>query len=169
MHKILIAIILCGAAQIAQAQEPRLNGTWKLNLSKSYMAGEHPLQNYGLTWVIEQNSSRVVLVEKSTNPSFANIRVPDTETRSEIVPDGVESEVMRAGNMPGAKPSSAVIKAEWQGSTLLITERGAAWGGPALTLRRIFVSNDGAQLCELLEVHSPMLDAEERLVFERVK
>lgn len=168
MRKVMFAILLLWAGRMALSQESRLSGAWSLDLSKSFLAGEHPISGYELVWVIEQNGSRATLTEKPHNASFANIPVPDSEMRTEFIVDGKEYETQKAGSIAGAKPTSAVVKAEWQGTTLLITERGASWGGSSITRRRIFASPDGNQITVLLEMHSQMLDMEESLVFQRV-
>jgi hypothetical protein len=168
MRKIMFAILLLWAARVALAQEARLSGTWALDLSKSFLAGEHPISGYELVWTIEQSGSQITLAEKSHNASFANILVPDAEKHAEFTTDGKEYEVQKADSISRANPTSAVVKAEWQGNTLLVTERGASWGGSSITRRRIFASPDGSQITVLLEMHSQMLDMEESLVFQRV-
>lgn len=167
MLKMMFSILLLAAAMASSAQEPRMSGVWQMKLDKSNLAGTHPFPDYQLKWIVEQDKACFLLREISRNASFANIPVEDTDQAIKIHIDGSEQDIQRPSSFPGVPPTTVKVKAEWQGGTLLITETGAGWGGPSVTLRRLFISRDGAQLTELLESHSALSDTEERIVFER--
>ncbi len=68
---------------------------------------------------------------------------------------------------PGMPPSKAAVTAEWQGGALEVVRVVA--GMASYSRLRLFLSDDGAQLIELVEQHSTFGDAEQRLVFEKTQ
>jgi len=138
----------------AVAQKPSLSGTWKLNVEKSFLAGDHPAKDYELTDI-------------AVHVSMMNIPLPDAKTTVELATDGQEHEVTGAASFPGMPPVKMKVVASWQGGTLLVSETGRGFGGLSKTQRRYFVSDDGSQLIELVEGHSGFGDNEQRLVFDK--
>lgn len=160
--------LLAGAMMIpAVAQKADFNGTWKLNLEKSFLAGDHPAKDYELTTVIEQKESAIKRTETAVHVSMMNIPLPDSKTTVEFTVDGKEREVPGKSPFPGMPPLPTKVSAEWQGSTLLVTERSQSMGNATMTRSRYFLSDDGSELIELLEGHTVFGDTEQRLIFDK--
>lgn len=163
------AVLLATIAMVlpAAGQQVNLSGTWKLNLASSFMAGDHPSPDYELTKLLVQNGSNIRQTDTAKHVSVVNIPLPDSNVTIDLIADGREHDAEIPGSFPGMPPAKMKVSVEWQGGTLLITERNAASGSATLTSRRYFLSQDGAQLIELVEAHNSFGDTEQRLVFDK--
>jgi hypothetical protein len=167
MTKTVALLALTGLLTLPlPAQQMNLSGSWKINLAKSALAGDHPLPGYELRKEIEQKGSKFVISDSTVHASMFGMPIPDSTVTNEYV----SGEKMRRSSGPcpfGIPPSEIQIAAEQQGGTLLITEVGGCFGIAATTERRYFLSADGAQLNELINSRSSFGDTEQRLVFDR--
>jgi len=161
-----IAIVAAIALPVA-AQEVSLSGTWKLNLASSFMAGDHPSPDYELTKVLIQEGRNIRQTDIAKHVSVVNIPLPDSRVSTDLITDGQEHEAEAPGAFPGMPPAKLKVSAEWQGGTLLITERNAGTGSPSFATRRYYLSADGAHLIELVEAHNSFGDSEQRLIFDK--
>jgi len=160
--------LLAGAMIIpAVAQKADFNGTWKLNLAKSFLAGDHPTKDYELIIIIEQREAAIKQTEIVKHVSMMNIPMPDSKTTLELTADGKEREVPGKVLFPGMRPLPMKASAEWQGGTLLVTESSQFRGNATTTRSRYFLSDDGSELIELLEGRTGFGDTEQRLVFDK--
>ena len=165
--KYAASILLCGIVTISTAaQKVDFAGTWKLNVAKSSLGGEHPWPNYDLTKIIEQKGPQVRQTEISLHASIVNIPLPDSKVTTEYVADGKERKMTGPIPFPGMPAPEIWVSAQWQGGTLLISEANGAHGAAATT-RRYFLSEDGLQLIELIAARSTFKDADQRLVFDK--
>jgi hypothetical protein len=168
MWKLWALPLLAGAMMIpAAAQKADFNGTWKLNLEKSFLAGDHPAKDYELTTVIEQKESAIKRTETAVHVSMMNIPLPDSKTTVEFIVDGKERDAPEKSPYPGMPPLPTKVSAEWQGSTLLVTESSQLMGNATATRCRYFLSDNGSELIELLEGHTGFGDTEQRLIFDK--
>jgi hypothetical protein len=170
MHLLKVGALTALAAAMtlpAVAQKPNLSGTWKLNLEKSFLAGDHPTKDYELTKIIVQTAGVIKQTDIAVHVGMMNIPMPDSKTTIELATDGREHEVIGGSPFPGMPPVKMKVVSVWQGGTLLVTEAGQSFGGSSSTRRRYFLSDDGAQLIEQIEGHSGIEDTEQRLVFDR--
>jgi hypothetical protein len=159
-------LCLVGTISIpAAAQKAGFNGTWKLNLAKSFLAGDHPSTGYELTKVIKQKGGHITMTDVAVHVTMMNIPLPDSTTKLDIEVDGEEHDVQAPPPFPGMPPSTEKVSVVWQGCTLEIRERGPGFVGSSK--RRYFLSEDGSELIVLVERHSTFQDAEQRLVFEK--
>jgi hypothetical protein len=151
----------------AAAQKPDLSGTWKLNVQKSFLAGDHPDKDYGLTKIIALKDGALEMTDIAVHVSMMNIPMPDSKTVLELVADGKEHDATGASPFPGLPPTQLKVVVEWQGGTLLVTETGRGFGGQSTTQRRYYLSDDGTQLIELVEGHTGYGDTAQRLIFDK--
>ncbi len=161
-----IAIILAMALPVA-AEQVNLSGTWKLNLATSFMAGDHPYPDYEFTKVLIQEGQNIRQTDIGKHVSVVNIPLPDSRVSVDLIADGQEHDAELPGPFPGMPPAKLKVVAEWQGQTLLVTERNASAGSASVATRRYFLSADGAHLIELVEEHNSFGDTEQRLVFDK--
>ena len=143
-------------------------GTWRLDLKKSYMGADHPDANYGFTKTFELNGANLVQKDHEVNVDIIGFALPERNSTEELAPDGHERTVQRAGFLPGMPPTPTQVTAEWQGDNLVLTESAQTFIGPVNTSRRYFLSDDGAELIELITGRTTYGDSEQRLVFTRV-
>jgi len=170
MHMLKVLALLALAAGMAipaAAQKTDLSGTWKLNLQKSFLAGDHPAKDYEFTKVFAQQAGVVKQTDIARHVSMMNIPLPDSNITSELVADGKEHEITTPAPFPGMPPGKMKVVAEWQGGTLLVTETGQSFGGRSSLRRRYFLSDDGSQLIEVVEGHNGFGDTEQRLIFDK--
>src|SRR5579862_2228431 len=158
-------LIMLAASAMAQAQRANLSGTWKLNVEKSFMGGDHPFSNYELTKKIVQNDSTIAITDIAVHPNVVNIPLPDSTSTLELALDGKEHEVQLPSTFPGSTPPKARVTAMWQGCTLEVEEFIAGFAN--YSKQRLFLSEDGSELIDLVEQHANYGDAEQRLVFEK--
>jgi hypothetical protein len=149
------------------AQQANLNGTWKLNLGTSFMAGDHTGPDYEFTKVLTQKGRTIHQTDIAKHVSIMNIPLPDTNIKTNLTIDGQEQGIEAPPVFPGMPPAKLKVIAEWQGNTLLVMERNAGAGPASSTKRRYFLSEDGAHLIELIEAHNGFGDTEQRLVFDK--
>lgn len=149
----------------AHSQKANLSGTWKLSVAKSFMGSDHPFPEYQLTRKIEQKGDTVSITDNSVHNSVVNIPLPDSTTRIEVVADGKEHELELPAPFPGRPPAKAQVTASWQGATLEL--RQITSGLANYAKHRLFLSDDGSQLIDLVEQHSIFGDSEQRLVFDK--
>ena len=167
MRNRLCAVMMLAAltALAAQAQKANLDGTWKLNVARSFMGGDHPFPDYQLTKRIEQKNDAISITDVGVNNSVVNIPLPDSTSTLEVAVDGKEHEVQLPPPFPGRPPAKALVTATWQGCTLELRQITAGLANYAI--HRLFLSQDGSQLIDLVEQHSIYGDSEQRLVFEK--
>jgi hypothetical protein len=159
-------MILAAMAPLpALAQKVDLSGTWKLNVAKSFMAGDHPFADYQLTKKIEQKGDTISITETSVHASVVNIPLPDSTTTMEVAADGKEHSVQFPPPFPGMPPQKAQVTATWQGGTLQLLQISS--GLANYGIQRLFLSEDGKQLIILVERHASFGDTEQRLVFDK--
>lgn len=155
------------APLIAHAQKTNFAGTWKLDLAKSDMAGDHPFPDYALTRKVDQTGDSISMTDSAVHVSFVNIPLPDSTTTVQITADGKEHEVEIPSGFPGRPPSKVQLTATWQGNTLELLE---ITNGLALySTHRLFLSTDGTQLTDLAEQHSNYGDTVQRLIFDKAQ
>ena len=168
----LIAFALTSALTLAvpapaAAQSTDLSGTWKLNLQKSFLAGDHPYKDYALTTTIVQKPGLIQKTEVAVHVNVVNIPLPDSKSTVEFATDGKEHDVTNPPSFPGMPPAHMQVAAEWQAGTLLITEIAPTTATAATTQRRYFLSSDGSELVELVQAHNRYGDTAQRLVFDK--
>jgi len=149
----------------ALAQKVDLSGTWKLNVAKSFMAGDHPFADYQLTKKIAQKGETISITDTSVHASVVNIPLPDSTTTMEVAADGKEHSVQFPPPFPGMPAQKAQMTATWQGNTLQLLE--ISLGLANYSKERLFLSEDEKQLIILVERHATFGDTEQRLVFDK--
>src|SRR5512146_337825 len=164
-NRLCSVILLAAIAPLfAHAQSVNLNGTWKLNVAKSFMGMEHPFSDYQLTKKIEQNGDSITITDIAIHNSMVNIPLPDSTTTMQLTSDGKEREVhMASGGRRQGSASTTKVTATWQGGTLELLQ--IVSGLANMTKHRLFRSRDGSQLIDMVEGHSLYGDSEQRLVF----
>jgi hypothetical protein len=143
-------------------------GTWRLDLKKSYLGSDHPDANYGFTKTFEVKSSSIMQKDHEVNVDIVGFALPERNSSDELIPDGQPHTVQRPGFFPGMPPTPTQVTAMWQGDNLVLSESGQSFIGLVNTSRRYFLSDDGAELTELIVGHTTYGDSEQRLVFTRV-
>jgi hypothetical protein len=162
-----IAIVFAALSlPVAHAQNASLSGTWRLNVAKSFMGQEHPFSNYEFTKKIQQTGESISIAETGFHNSVVNVPLPDSKTAMQVSTDGKEHEVhMSTGN--ASQPESVLhVTATWQAGTLELVQN--VMGLANMTKHRLFLSNDGSQLVDLVEGHNIYGDSEQRLVFDKL-
>lgn len=166
VRKVWMLIALAGMSALpAMAQKANLEGTWKLNLTKSFMGPDHPSSDYQLTKKIARTDEKISITDIAVHVSTMNIPLPDSTTTMEIAVDGKEHDVQVPGGFPGVPPTPVKVAASWQGCTLEINQRGSGFAGSGK--QRLFLSEDGSELIILVERHSTYFDSEQRLIFDK--
>lgn len=150
------------------SQRAAFAGTWRLDPTKSNLGSDHLDANYEFTKTFELKGQTIVQKDHEVNVDIVGFALPERNSTEELVPDGQEHTVQRPGMFPGMPPTSTQVTAEWQGDNLTLSESGQSFIGPMTTSRRYFVSDDGAQLIELIVGRTSFGDSEQRLVFTRV-
>ncbi len=151
----------------ASAQDAKLTGTWRLNLAKSFLGGQHPSSDYQFTTIFAVQNGAIDERDIARNQSLFGVTLPDSKSSMNYATDGKEHEAQAPAQFPGLPPTSITITAEWQGNTLFVTERGNTFRGAVTTHRRYFLSSDGRELKEIVKTHNLSGDLDQRLVFER--
>ncbi len=167
MRKLYIAIMLAAIAPLfAQSPKANLSGTWRLNVSRSFMGMEHPFSNYEFTKKIDQTGDNISITETAIHNSVVNVPLPDSTTSMQVAADGQEHEVhISTGDR--SRPSAVVaVTATWQAGTLELVQNVS--GLANMTKHRLFLSDNGSQLIDLVEGHNIYGDSEQRLVFEKL-
>ena len=168
MRRTLTALLMLASLTLAAtAQTPSISGKWKLSLTKSSLASDHPRSDYQLTWTVTQTGNAVQIIASATHVSMMNIPLPDSSTTTTYTADGQERDVELPGILPFLPKVPTSLRAEWQGNTLAIRERSSTQSSATSSSRRIYLSPDGSELIELIESHSGYGDGEQRLIFER--
>ena len=168
---VCLASLLPAWAQTSPAPGARraaFAGTWRLDLNKSYMGGDHPDSNYGFTKTFELKGQTIVQKDHEVNVDIVGFALPERNSSAELVADGHEHTIEVPGFFPGMPPTPTRVTAEWQGDNLVLQESGQSFIGPSSTLRRYFLSEDGAELIELIVGRTTYGDSEQKLVFARV-
>ena len=166
-HTVCFILILAGAAAMAApADKGNLDGSWKLNIARSFLGGDHPFSDYQLTKKIEHHDATISITDSSVHNSVVNIPLPDSTRTLTVAADGKEHELVLASGFPGAPPAKTMVTASWHGCTLEL--RQVTSGMAAYAVHRLFLSDDGAQLIDQVEEHSIFGDSEQKLVFEKV-
>ena len=167
MRRIFLAFTLAGLASLAaQAQKANLSGTWRLNVAKSYMGQEHPFSNYEFTKKIELTGENITINETGIHNSVVNVPLPDSKTSMHVAADGKEHEVHMSTGNPRQPESVLHVTATWQAGTLELVQ--IVSGLANMTRHRLFLSDDGSQLIDLVEGHNIYGDSEQRLVFDKL-
>ena len=167
MHRIYLALMFAALAPIAaQAQKTTLDGTWRLNVAKSLMGQEHPFSNYEFTKKIQQTGDSISITETGIHNSVVNVPLPDSHTAMQVTADGKEHEVHMSTGDPRQPEAVFHVTATWQAGTLELVQ--IVMGLANMTKHRMFLSEDGSQLVDLVEGHNIYGDSEQRLVFDRL-
>jgi hypothetical protein len=167
MRRLFFAIMLVALAQMtARPQTANLSGTWRLNVSKSFMGMEHPFSNYELTKKIDQAGENISITDTAIHNSNVNIPLPDSSTSMQVATDGKEHLVQVSSSNRNQPESNVPMTATWQAGTLELVQN--VTGLANMTKHRIFLSGDGSQLIDLVEGHNIYGDSEQRLVFDKV-
>jgi hypothetical protein len=165
--EIFVAIMLAAIAPLlAQSQKPTLSGSWRLNVAKSYMGQEHPFIDYQLTKKIGQTGDNIAITDTAIHNSNVNIPLPDSTTTMQVAADGKEHEVQIQSGNRRQRASVAKVTAAWQGGTLELVQ--VVSGLANMSKQRLFLSDDGSQLIDLVESHNVYGDGEQRLVFDKL-
>ena len=169
MRNRLIAVLMLSliAPLAAHAQQANLAGTWKLNIAKSDLAGDHPFPEYTLTKKIVQSGDSLTITDSATHVSFVNIPMPDSNNTMQLATDGKGHEVQVPPSYPGGPVGKAQMTATWQGNNLELLE--IINGLAIYSTHRLFLSTDGTQLIELSEQHTNYGDTVQRLVFDKAQ
>ncbi len=165
-----VAVLLPAWGQTSQtaARRAAFAGTWRLDVKKSSMGSDHPDANYGFTKTFELKGSALVQKDHEVNVDIVGFAMPEKNSSAEIVPDDQEHTIQVPGFFPGMPPTPTRVTAEWQGDNLVLQESGQSFIGPVTTSRRYFLSEDGAELIEIIVGRTSFGDSEQRLVFARV-
>lgn len=163
----VLAALIAMLTPMARTQAMNLSGEWKLNEGKSFLGGDHPRDDYQLKMTLKVQASSVFEAIEAKNAGVAAFGLPKSKSSLELSIDGKEHEIMVPGFMPGMPPSRLNASAEWQGTTLVITQRGMGFGGLTTTTSRLFLTPDQAQLIELVETHNGFADMQQRRVYQR--
>ena len=167
MRKLYIAIMLGAMAPLlAQSPKANLSGSWRLNVSKSFMGMEHPFSNYELTKKIDQTGENISITDSAIHNSNVNIPLPDSTTSIQVSTDGKEHLVHVSSSIRSQPESNVPMTATWQAGTLEIVQN--VMGLANMTKHRLFLSGDGSQLIDLVEGHNIYGDSEQRLVFDKL-
>ena len=167
MRKLYIAIMLGAMAPLlAQSPKANLSGSWRLNVSKSFMGMEHPFSNYELTKKIDQTGENISITDSAIHNSNVNIPLPDSTTSIQVSTDGKEHLVQVSSSIRSQPESNVPLTAKWQAGTLEIVQN--VMGLANMTKHRLFLSGDGSQLIDLVEGHNIYGDSEQRLVFDKL-
>jgi hypothetical protein len=159
-------VILAGTMSLPSlAQKADLNGTWKLNVARSFMGSDHPFADYQLMKKIEQKGDTISVTDTSVHASVVNIPLPDSTTTMEVVADGKEHRVQLPAPFPGMPAPTAEVTADWQSGTLQLLQVSS--GLANYSKQRLFLSEDRKQLIILVEGHTSYGDSEQRLVFDK--
>jgi len=168
MKKLIAVFLLAAVAPFAlHAQSANLSGTWRLNVSKSFMGQEHPFSDYLFTKRIAQSGDSITITETAVHNSNVNVPLPDSETSLQFTADGKEHEVQFSSIKPQKSTATRRVTAAWQGNTLELIQFVS--GLANMTKQRLFLSTDGSQLVDLVEGHNIYGDLEQRLVFDKVQ
>ena len=169
---ILAAFLATLAPALGQNSQPVVHhaafaGTWRLDLKKSYLGQDHPDANYGFTKTFELKGSTIVQKDHEVNVDIVGFALPERNSSQELVPDGQEHTAQMPGFFPGMPPTPMRLTVEWQGDNLVTHESGQSFIGPVTTARRYYLSEDGAELIEVIVGRTTYGDSEQRLVFAR--
>lgn len=163
----MVAAGMAGGGAQAGPGNPNFSGTWNLNLAESFLANEHPADDYQLTKVIEQTSGSIKITDIAKNVSVVNIPMPNSTTTTNLIPDGKPRQTQGSAPFPGRPAPQIAESAEWQGGTLFVTQRGQGMAASSTTHHRYFLSENGSRLVELVDGFSLSGDSQRRLVFDR--
>jgi len=169
MYKMLsIAFLLAAFGPVtAQAQSANLSGTWRLNVAQSFMGQEHPFSDYLFTKTIAQTGENITITETGIHNSTVNVPLPDSEVSMQVSTDGKEHDVQFSSIQPRKSTTVNKVTATWQGNTLELVQLVS--GLANMTKHRLFLSEDGAHLIDLVEGHTVYGDLQQRLVFDKVQ
>jgi len=165
-HQAYFILMLAGATVVAaQANKGSLDGTWRLNVARSFLGGDHPFSEYRLTKKIEHGAGTISITDTAVHNSVVNIPLPDSTRTLTVALDGKEHELEMPGGFPGAPPARARVTANWHGCTLEL--RQVTSGFAAYAVHRLFLSDDGSQLIDQVEEHSTFGDSDQMLIFDK--
>ncbi|MFZ0913560.1 MAG: hypothetical protein WBQ76_11685 [Candidatus Korobacteraceae bacterium] len=147
---IILAFFFCSGATHASAQQvrPNLSGTWKLNLSKSKLAPQHP-------------------------PRDDRYKIKHLEPRLEMVHEGNIYRYVTDGKQHVANYSpvegETLAKTYWDGDTLVIEKRQEIGPGGSTWVSRYMLSQDGKSLAVTHHVNQSSFSAafDESLTYEK--
>lgn len=168
MRRVLVMFALfLSIAPVTNSQPVDLNGVWKINHEKSYFAGDHPPPEYVLNLTVKLKGDSLSLAIQADHAGDATFVLPRSNSTLELTIDGSIHHTTVPAPIPGLPSADLAVSCVWQGGTLFIRESGTGFGGVTKSERRYFLSEDKAELIELVESHSTFGDVEQRLVFER--
>ena len=132
------------------------------------MGPDHPDANYGFTKTFKLKGSTILQKDHEVNVDLFGFALPERDSSMELVADGQEHVAQMPGFFPGLPPTPMGVTVEWQGDNLVAQESGRTVLGPVTTTRRYYLSDDGAELVEVIVGRTTYGDSEQRLVFVRV-
>lgn len=160
-HLLLLGVVGLGLTLVAAAADkPNLTGTWKVNLGKS---------NYG---IIPPPNSRTDVIEQKGD-DFKITSDSDLSSGKEhyvitFTADG--KEVMVPPDSPNAHLGAfnlKKLKAEWNGTSLVVTEIGTIMGLDG-TLKNVYsLPADGKVLTTLSHITLPMGEMDATIVSDK--
>jgi hypothetical protein len=167
--RVLTAVLFAMTTVQSFSQAGKLDGTWKLNLAKSFLGAEHPVTDYQLTKKIEVKHRTASIIDTSVNATMANIPLPDSKNSLAFAVDGKEHDAQVSVGFPGVPSMPAKISATWEGCSLAVEIRGVGPGAALIgtTKQRLFLSEDGSQLIVLIERRATYFDSEQKLIFDK--
>ena len=167
--RVLTAVLFAMTTVQTFSQTGKLDGTWKLNLARSFLGAEHPAANYQLTKKIEVKDGSASIIDTSVNATMANIPLADSKNSLTFAIDGKEHDAQVPVGFPGLPSMPAKISATWEGCSLAIEIRGVGPGAALIgtTKQRLFLSENVSQLIVLVESHTTYFDSEQKLVFDK--
>ena len=133
--RIAIAVALCAATGVLNAQAPDLSGTWRLDEAKTQVvatAGIVDLIPAGApkTLHITQSANGTITVESQINEQHARIYRPGKETST-----------------PAGQGGAVTMNSKWEGASLVSEGAMKAPNGDTTTIREVVsVSADGKVL-----------------------
>jgi hypothetical protein len=156
-----IALSLFTAAQAAPRPvgHPNFNGTWSLNASKSDFGGVPPplRQSESILQAGEEFAIAITLErEEATQHYTLRFRT------------GGEAMPLAAGSFPDDAPFRIVsVKGEWQGPTLVVTEKVSYQGSDGMLTARYTLSGGGKVLTKQTHVSMSEGEFDTRTVYDK--
>jgi len=150
------------------ARRAAFAAAWQLDLKRSKMGADHPGPGYAFTKTVELKGSALMQKDHEVNVDIVGFAMPERDSTAELVPDAREHTVERPGFFPGMPPTPTHVAVEWQGDNLIVSESSQSFIGAMTTSRRYYLSDDCAELVELVVGRTQFGDSEQRLLFTRV-
>jgi hypothetical protein len=166
LRSLLAGLCICSGAAVS-APPVDLNGTWKLDVSASYLGEEHPFPDYALTRILRMDGSVLHQTEHAIHDNIVNIPLAESTVTTDFTVDGKEHVLKSPNPFPGGPAVERRFVCDWQGNTLVITESNVSTDEAYYSQWTYFLSADGSQLIEMAVAKNRFGDASQRLVFDR--